>query len=452
MPNLSQQNQDRQHVLDSTDIVDLIGEHLTLTPKGREFVGICPFHDDHKPSMWVVPHKQIYHCFSCGAGGNAFDFMMNYHKMGFVDALKALADRAGITLTPFTPRRPGAPTDAALIDGQPDAESQFTAGELAAANAAALDFFRVILRHPEHGTTARDILAGRGIPDDMAERFMIGAAPDRWDGLRLTLSKKGYSDELLHAAGLIIPKQDQSGYYDGFRNRLMFPIHDQIGRVVAFGGRRIKPDDEPKYRNSPETAIFDKSATLYGLHQARRAVIDNRVMIVTEGYTDVIACHQAGIENVVATLGTALTARHARVLKRMCDTVILLFDGDEAGQRAADRALEVFFAEPIDVKIAVLPDNLDPDELLKQEDGRARFDAAIAGAVDALAYHGRRLRDKIQAIESTSGQTQLVERELERLVELGLNRVAPLRRGVILRDLASILGVEEAAVLAQARR
>ena len=437
---------DRQRVLDATDIVQVVGEHVALQRKGREYVGLCPFHDDHKPSMYVVPHKQIYHCFSCGAGGNALDFLINYHKLDFREALQVLADRAGITLTP---RR-----SAATRKGQNTSSGQveISKAELAAVNEAALGFFRAILNHEEHGKTVREILQQRHISPEMVERFSIGAAPDRWDGLVQTLTARGCPAEHLVAAGLAAPRQAAGGYYDVLRNRVIFPIHDQVGRVVAFGGRRINPDDDPKYRNSPETVLFNKSATLYGLYQARKSVIDDRRMIVTEGYTDVIACHQAGFENVVATLGTALTVQHARILKRMCNTIILLFDGDEAGQRAADRALQVFFAEPIDVKIAIMPEGKDPDELLRRENGKELFRQAIDEAVDALAYKSSRIRQKIAPLQSQSARADLVEQELQQLIELGLDRVAPLRRGLILRDLAGILGVDEGAVIAQARR
>ncbi len=448
MPASGSFNDDRQRVLDATDIVTLVGEHVSLKRKGREYVCLCPFHDDHDPSMYVVPHKQIYHCFVCGAGGNAIDFMINFHKMDFPEALRLLAERAGIALTPFRSSR---------RDGRTHPEEELAEGaaldksDLIRINDAANRFFRTILQHAEHGKAARAMLQERRIAPEMVERFGLGAAPDRWDGLVLTLQKKGFSPAQLQAAGLAQPRRD-GGCYDVFRNRLMFPIQDQLGRVIAFGGRRLNPEDEPKYRNSQESAVFDKSATLFGLQQARQAVVDDGTIVVTEGYTDVIACHQAGFENVVATLGTALTVRHARALKRMCSTVVLLFDGDEAGQRAADRALEVFFAEPIDVKIAILPDGSDPDDLLKSDGGPERFRELLAGAIDSLAFRAQRLRARVAAAGSMSARAALVGEELERLMELGLNRVEPLRRSLILRNLSSVLGVDESSVLAQVRQ
>ncbi len=433
-------NNDRERVLDATDIVQLVGEHLTVHPKGREYVALCPFHDDHKPSMYVVPHKQIYHCFSCGAGGNAIDFVINYHKMGFREALQFLADRAGVELTPLRTRTPD--------DAQGPESPATSKSDLAAANASALGFFRAILAHPEHGASAREAIAARGVSDEMAELFELGAAPDRWDGLLITAQSKNIPLSALHETGLLKRRPSGDGAYDAFRNRLIFPIHDQIGRPVAFGGRVLGEagEGEPKYLNSPESRLFDKSSTLYGLRQAFRDIQNERLAIVTEGYTDVIACHQAGIRNVVATLGTALTTRHATLLKRLCDVVVLLFDGDEAGMKAADRAVEVFFAEPIDVRIAVLPGGADPDDLLKEDDGAERFRAMVDEAVDALDYRFRRLAGRLEGV-SPSGRVRLIEEDIQRLVELGLLQTSPIRRRLITRKLATLAGVDEQTII-----
>lgn len=444
---------DRQRVLEATDIVRLVGEHVALKRKGREFVAKCPFHDDHKPSMFVVPSKQIYHCFSCGAGGNAIDFVVNFHKMEFLDALKHLAEAANIELTPRT--RPGgeggAPAPA------PDAPSR---KDLLDATAFAQDFFRTILRHPEHGAEARAAIEKRGISPAMAEEFGLGASPDRWDGLLLTAQKKGIRIDALAALGLLKAREAGSpsgaGFYDGFRRRLMFPIHDLLGRPIAFGGRKLREEDEPKYINSPESALFDKSRTLFALKQAQRAIQEAGRAIVVEGYIDAMACHQAGVTNAVATLGTALTPQHASVLQRLCDEVVLVFDGDEAGSRAADRAVEVFFAQPIDVRIATLAPTgaKDPDELLKREGGREAFDAAIAGATDALDYRFARLRARAGGA-GLSARARLVEEDAARLVELGFDRLSPVRRQLVIRRLAAIAGAPESAVqeaLVRARR
>jgi DNA primase len=434
---------DRERVRDASDIVRIVGEHVQLKAKGREYAGLCPFHDDHRPSMSVIPQKQIFHCFVCGTGGDVFSFVQKYHKMEFREALEYLAEKANIALTPFR----GGGEDGA----EAGADGRITRNDLLRANTLACQYFRTILQHPEHGAAARAVIERRGIAPGMVEAFALGAGAARWDGLVLTAQGKGLDLRALVEAGLIKRREQGNGsFYDALRNRLIFPIHDQIGRVIAFGGRKIDEADEPKYLNSPETRLFDKSSTLYGLHQAARPIQAERVAIVTEGYTDVIACHQAGVTNAVATLGTALTQGHALVLKRLCDTVVLLFDGDEAGQRAADRAVPVFFAEPIDVKIATLSrvtDAKDPDELLKREGGLELFRKALDQATDLLSFRFARLKDRLRGA-GLSALNRAIEDELGQLVDMGLANVAPLRKRKIIQHLSRVAGVDEATILA----
>lgn len=428
-------NDDKRRVLEATDIVRLIGEQLALRPKGRELVGLCPFHNDHRPSMCVVPHKQIFHCFSCGAGGDALRFVMDYHKMSFREALQHLADRAGIRLTPFRPVG-----SSGHGDGD---EEQTPRSAMLGANQTASDFFRAILRHEEHGRAAREIIERRGIAAEMVEAFGLGASPDKWDGLLLTVQKKGLDLAPFRAAGLFKAREG-GGVYDAFRHRLMFPIHDQIGRVVGFGARRIREDDDPKYLNSAESAVFDKGTTLYALHQAAQAIRTSRRAVVVEGYMDAIACHQAGVKNAVATLGTALTIGNARVLRRLCDTVILLFDGDEAGMKAAERAVEVFFAEPIDVRIATLAphtDAKDPDELLKRAGGREVLERVIGAAADPLDLLFARVRGAMQG-QGVAARSRTIDEFTTRLVSLGLSAVEPVRYQLIVRRIAEVAGVD----------
>jgi DNA primase len=431
-------NDDRERVRDASDIVRVIGEHLTLKAKGREYVGLCPFHDDTKPSMQVSPAKQIFKCFACGAGGDVFSFIEKYHKMEFRESLEFLAERANITLTKMQRVEP-------LAEGEP---APITRNDLVRANASAADFFRTLLRHPEHGTAAREIIERRGISPEMAQAFNLGVSPDRWDGLVLTLQKLGADSRAFAEAGLLKRRESDGSFYDSFRNRVMFPIQDQIGRYIAFGARKIDEQDEPKYLNSPETRLFEKSSTLYGLFQASRSIQTERTAIITEGYTDTIACHQAGFTNAVATLGTALTRGHAAVLRRLCDTVVLLFDGDAAGQKAADRAVEVFFAEEIDVKIATLSsrtDAKDPDELLKRDGGREVLRSVIDSATDLLAYRFERLRTGLDGA-GTNALSRAITEDLARLVQLGFNSVPLLRRRLIIKQIASIAGLDEQTV------
>lgn len=428
------QNDDKQRVKDASDIVDVVGSHVSLRPRGREFVGLCPFHDDHTPSMAVIPHKQIFYCHACGTGGDVFSFVQKYHRMEFRSALEFLAQRAGIELTPLAPGKSKASSEGP------------SSADVAEANRVAHGFFRAILQHAEHGIRARELVTGRGISSEMVEQFEIGASPDRYDGLMLKL---GGSPRVFLDAGLI--KERDGRRYDAFRNRLMFPIHDQMGRVVAFGARRIDDNDEPKYLNSPETALFHKSDTLYGIRQAARSIQRERQAVIVEGYTDVIACHQAGLTNVVGTLGTALTAGHARVLRRLCESVVLLFDGDDAGQRAADRAVNVFFDESIDVSIATLSsgtDAKDPDELLKREGGLETLRTLIAGGTELLDYRFSRIRTE-WARKGPAALNRALTEEIRLLGDLGLARLEPKARGLIVRRLHELTGLD-AQIIANA--
>ncbi|MFB3138699.1 MAG: DNA primase [Phycisphaerales bacterium] len=418
-------------VRDATDLVALIGEHLPLRPKGREHVGLCPFHDDHGPSLTIVTHKgnAFYKCHACGAAGDAFNFVMDYHKMTFGEALRHLADRASISLR----RSQQEPASAA--------KTASSGAELREANALAASFFRDTLKRSPDATVARDMIQKRGISAQMVEAFMLGAAPKEWNGLSRFARSKAGSIKALIGAGLLKPRSEGQGHYDTFRNRLIFPICDELGRPVAFGGRTLDPDDEPKYLNSAESAVFHKSRTLYGLHLAKRAIIESKQVIVTEGYTDVVACHQAGIRQVVATLGTALTQDHARILRRLCEVVVLVFDGDEAGQRAADRAVQLFFVEPVDVKICILPDGLDPADLLGQPDGPQHFRQALLAAKDALEYKVARFRDELGAASGLSGRQRCLERFLHDLANLGFHAMPGVRKRLIITHLADLLGV-----------
>lgn len=437
---LNYRNNDVQRVIDATDIVRLIGEYVNLRPAGREFKGLCPFHDDTRPSMSVVPHKGIFHCFACGTGGSAIRFVQLHQHVEFREALRFLADRAGIELTPWRP----APR--AEGEGEPAGEHEVEAlstAEIVEAHQHALAFYRLLLGHARHGALARDLFAGRGISEAMIERFQLGTAPtdpNNWDGLARTLSGKGFDLAPFAAVGLLLPRRDGDGFIDRFRNRLIFPIHDEHGRPIAFGARKIDPEDEPKYLNSPEHPRFKKSRTLYALHLARGAIQKSRTAAIVEGYTDVIACHQRGVENVVATLGTALTADHARILARLCDRVVLVFDGDAAGQKAADRAVEVFFQSPVDVRIAVLPGGLDPAELLEQGDGLETWNNCMERAVDALDFLFAALRAQLNAADAgVSSRQRLIEAFLSRLGLLGFHHMTPLRRDLMLARLGEML-------------
>ncbi len=436
-------NDDATRVREATDLVMLIGEHVALKPQGREHVGLCPFHDDHRPSFAVVTHKgnAFYKCHSCGASGDAFTFLMEYHKWDFPEALRHLAERAGIELTPRKPQRSFNGDHAEVVD---IAGVEYTSrADLRKANGYAQEFFVANLQDAQTGAAARLMLAERGISEEMVEQFGLGIALDQWDGFYGKIKHKPSAVQTAAAAGLLKVRANdgREGHYDTFRNRLIFPICDESGRPIAFGGRKLNPEDEPKYLNSPESALFHKSGTLYGLHLARKTILNSRIALVTEGYTDVIACHQYGIPNAVATLGTALTSDHARLLGRLCDTIILVFDGDAAGQRAADRAVEVFFGSSVDVKICVLPQGVDPAELLAREGGTEEFRGLLEGARDALGYKMDRLRVELGETTSLSGRQRLMEQYLTDLGRLGFSRIEGVRKPLILEQLSSLLGL-----------
>ncbi len=435
---MSERDDQKLQVQQATDIVQLIGEDVALKSRGREFVCLCPFHDDSNPSLNVVPHKQIYHCFVCGAGGDVFSWVMNYHKMAFPQALELLAERAGIQLKSF--RR------------DEDAGSTDERQTMLDANDKAARFFQRLLVHPEHGRAAREYLDRRGVSAEMIERFQIGYASDRWDGLIAMIADKAWHLPAFEQAGLIVQREGQDGRYDWLRHRLVFPIADALGRPVAFGGRRLREEDNPKYINTRETLLFNKSATLFGLHLAKQAIIAQRSAVIVEGYTDVVACHQAGVANVVATLGTALTTQHVGALRHYADKVVLIFDGDEAGQKAADRAVEVFLTGALDVAIAILPEGMDPADLLSQEDGVQRWNDAIEQARDALDYQFDRIRQRIKAADTVTARETVIREYLQSLATLGLQRMPALRRAFVLQRLAQLLRIGEPQIDAMLRQ
>ena len=423
---------DIERVLGATDIVRVVRERVDLKQKGREWVGLCPFHDDRSPSMYVSPAKQIFKCFACGTGGDALTFVQKYDGVEFPQALEHLAEVSGVELTPRGQRQASGP-------GRSERASALEA------NAYAQDFFRRCLVHPKAGSVARRMIQDRGIAPEMVEAFGIGASPAGWDGLVQSALKAGKPVEAFAAAQLVRTREQGGGHYDVFRNRLMFPIHDQGGRVIAFGGRRLSEDDQAKYLNSPESPVFKKSGVLYGLWKAATGIRQTGYCIVTEGYTDTIACHQAGFTNTVATLGTAFTTEHAALLRRLCSRVVLLFDGDEAGLSAADRAVGVLFGEPLDVKIAILGGDgaaKDPDDLLKQDGGPERFKRILQSAADLLEFRFDRLRTRL-AGQGRASLLRGVEDEVRWLGEHGLRRLEPARQDRLLAHLGNLSGLDQ---------
>ncbi len=348
-------------VKERADIVDVVGEHVVLKKKGREFVGICPFHDDTSPSMTVSPAKQFYYCFSCGAGGNAIKFLMELQRTSFSEVVLELA------------RRYQVPVDTVEGPQQERLRQQLSRREgLYRVMSLAAGWFRSQLRAPEGNAALAYLRESRGLSEATIESFGLGYAPDRWDGLLRHLQQvEGLAPELLEAAGLVVPRKGGEGFYDRFRHRLMVPIRDRQGRVIAFGGRSLD-GGEPKYLNSPETEVFVKGQHLFGLDRAADAIRRDDRAVLVEGYFDVIALHAAGIGNAVAALGTALSGRQITQLCRCCDSrrLILNFDSDGAGVRAAQRAIgeaeQLALQGQIELRVLHLPAGKDPDEFLRE--------------------------------------------------------------------------------------
>ncbi|MCY2925312.1 MAG: DNA primase, partial [Planctomycetota bacterium] len=424
----------------ATDIVDLVGQYVALKKRGREYVGLCPFHNDKHPSMTVAPHKQFFKCFACGAGGGVFQFLMLHEKYEFPEAVRVLAERANIPL----PR---------LADSnERQAEGSFTKQDLLKANTFAAEFFRQQLRGPL-GKSALEYALQRGITEASIERYGLGYAPDGWDALTKAAAKQRLSEELLLAAGLVARREEKRSCYDRFRNRLIFPIHDQAGAIIAFGGRALSADDPAKYLNSPESLLFDKSANLYMMNFAARAIDAAGQAVVVEGYLDALIPHQAGVENVVATLGTALTDRHVRLLSRWAKEAVLIFDADEAGAKAAERGLEVFLAQAIHVRVATIPAGKDPCDYCLS-DGPEALRKLIDSAPDALHYLWQLRQQQVLAAGTNLAERRRVMEEFLRVVasSAAYGAIDDMRKGQLAQHIAHLVNVPAAELQQLMRR
>lgn len=359
-----------EEVRSRNDIADVIGSYLSLKNAGTRFKALCPFHKEKSPSFTVSPDRQIYHCFGCGAGGDVIRFVQEYEKVDFMTALQMLADRAGMELN-LEEGGEGSGADKRKLFQIHEGVAQL--------------YQRILLEH-ESGEAGRAYLATRALKPETVKDFQVGFAPDRFDALEKWAQQKKIPLELMEQAGLMVKSDKRSGYYDRFRNRLMFPIRDEAGRVIGFSGRAIVKDEKSgKYVNSPETPLFHKSRVLFAIDKARRAMADSRTAIICEGQIDAIRCHEAGLTNVVASQGTALTADHARMIRRYADEVILVLDADAAGQAAALKSSAAFIAEELSVRVASLPLGEDPDSLVRDH-GAEALRLRVADAVSALDF------------------------------------------------------------------
>jgi len=426
-------------VQQANDIVDVISEHVSLKKKGREMVGLCPFHDDHKPSMNVNPVKQIFKCFACGAGGDVFKFVQMRENLTFPQAIERLAERAHIKIKPRQK-----PKRAAGGEGpQNEQQENVDPNRLAKANAWAAKYFRHNLKDDKIGKFAREYLAERQISPESIEKWQLGLAIDCPDGLINEAKVKKASLELLEQAGLVTAQ-----HQDKFVNRLMFTITDVTGRVIGFGGRTLD-NNGAKYINSPTTVLFDKSNSLYGLEQARHEIVSIGTAVVVEGYTDCIMAHQFGCRNVVATLGTSFTAGHGRILRRYAKKVILVFDSDVAGIEAANRALDVCLAQRIDIKLASVPEGKDPCDFLLVA-GKEGFERLIDGAVDVFRFKWDRLREKFATDDTLAGRKAAIDEYLQTVATgVQAGRISDIDLGLRVNQIAGIIGLENRQINAE---
>ena len=419
----------REIVRARTNIVDLIGESVSLASRrgGSEFVGLCPFHDDHNPSMCVYPDRQSFRCWVCEEGGDAFSFVMKHERVTFPEAIKLLADRAGLEMPRHAERAPRGELDKPrMLEVLSWADEQF----------------RQCLLTAPAGREAREYLASRGISKAMMAQFGLGYHPPEWQWLLDRAKGKCQAKELI-AVDLVRERRDGSGLIDSLVDRVLFPIRDERGRVVAFGGRVMPGRGDaagPKYLNSGDTPVFSKSKLVYGLDVAREGIRKTGKVIVMEGYTDCIAAHQAGFVNTVATLGTALAESHVALLKRFARTVVLTFDGDQAGRNAAERSLSRFLAQDVDLRIMTLPEGLDPAEYLAKN-GKEAFEERIAQAPEALEFKLRAAVDRF-GIDTVDGRSQ-VSTDILSTVASAPHLAGSVREGILLRRIAERLVVPE---------
>lgn len=431
------------------DVVELISSYVPLKKAGRNYKGLCPFHAEKTPSFVVFPDSQTWHCFgACGTGGDVFRFIMQREGLDFSEALRELAQRAGVTLSSPTPRSEAA-------DRQRE--------KLLDIHTAAAQYFYHLLRRSKEAAHARDYLAGRAISSETVERFQLGYALNTWEGLKSHLIRRGYAEADLVEAGLVITKEESGSSYDRFRDRLIIPIRDMQGRVIAFGARALNPNDVPKYLNSPQTSLFDKSGTLFGLDLAKRAIREADRAVIVEGYMDVLSAHQHGHANVVAGMGTALSEAQLRLLKRFTRNFILALDADVAGDAATLRGIAlaretldrqsvpvptaqglIRFEDQLDadIRIATLPSGRDPDDILRQSPDL--WPEIIEEALPVVDFYLQVVAAQYD-LTAAKGKSALVREVLPLLQEVN-DRV---ERNHYVGQLARLVKIDERALLAE---
>jgi DNA primase len=420
----------KRQILERVDLHALVAEHVTLRRSGKRWVGLCPFHSEKTPSFTVSPDIGVFKCFGCGKGGDVFSFVQFRENVAFMEAMRLLADRAGIALDEPTSRASSA-----------DGVESVSRANIAAACAWAQTFFRSNLATVMIGSAARNYLRGRGFHEATLERFGVGLAADNGPSLRSVAADAGLAAPVLEAADLV-RRNDQGRFYETFRNRVMFPIRDATGRVIGFGGRTLV-DDRAKYLNTRQNALFDKGRGLYGVDLARQSIVDRGRAIVVEGYTDCMACHQAGFTETVATLGTALTESQVDLLRRYCTEVIFVFDSDDAGIQAADRAIRVALPRSVTVRLARVPEGKDPGEFLTGPACAARFSDVLNEAVDALEFTWRQTVARFNADTSDARRREAIL-DFVRVVSeaAGAEALDAIQKGLLVNQVAHLLRMD----------
>jgi DNA primase len=435
----------KEQIKAAVDIVDLVGQYIPLRREGRGYKGLCPWHDDSRPSLQVNPDRQSFKCWVCDIGGDVFSFLMKMEGIEFREALEMLAERTGIPLA----TRSGRPVEA------PDEKQAL----FAAMSWAEEEYHQCLLKSPE-AEPARRYLAERGITADSITRFHLGYAPERWDWILQRSTGTPHTPAVLQRVGLVFKSQESGKLLDRFRGRVMFSIRDVQRRPVAFGARVMPGSKDPaKYINSPETPLFSKSSLLYGLDQAREAISQSGTALVMEGYTDAIVAHQCGFTNAVAVLGTALGERHIPLLRRFAEQIVLMLDGDAAGQRRTNEVLNLFVQQQVDLQILTLPDDLDPCDFLQQR-GAEAFREQLARTVDALEHKFRVTAGQLDASSNLHAAQRATEEILDTLAQAPRLRTqaaggAKVKEDQILNRLARRFGVAEETLrarLAEKRR
>ena len=424
-----------EDVRSQSDIVDVISEYMQLTKRGRNWFGLCPFHGEQTPSFSVSTDKQIYRCFGCGAGGNALTFVMDIEGITFPEAVIKLGERAGIAIDSaelhVTPAKQVSPEETRMLE----------------AHEFAASFFHHLLLNTEDGEAALAYLQGRGFSEEMIKEYQIGYALPNWEALSILLERQGFELDEMAASGLIIAREDGS-YFDRFRERIMFPLRNDLGKVVGFSGRILPTsEEEAKYLNSPDSPIFHKSEVLYNLDRARPSIRKERRVILMEGFMDVLAAAKAGVTNAVATMGTSLTDQHCHKLKRLAEQITICYDGDQAGLEATKRAATLLQQKQMQIEVAILPDGLDPDDYIEKYGAEQFIEQIINSPHAYLAF----IKYFARKGKNFAYENDILQYTHEVLVELA-KRSSPMERDLYIRQLAQETNISEEAIYADYHR